>query len=500
MAVRGSVRVNMPAGVLPLLTSAQGRADKAAPGALLVGATLSIISGAAAYAILCCLRNRDEMSKAGVACCGEEVQRANSTAESLALPTHEEIIAQAREEIRKATDEADAARAATLVTSTARATNQAARAAKQADAVRTDKNEEATNEEATNLYGEISYMVAGQRVRTEYAIDHKHHGTIKHWVDGKHTRTEYAAGHEDHGVIHHWSGGKHVRIEYALGHEKHVPQAEPVQVEQGGDSPKSLGNSAQPISRTNIRRQMAARAATHFPGATHGHPHGIPPPNPERKADPPATPQRKVLFARGQDAPSPELVDGGLPPPSTPLQTPSSSSPSLLQLAVDSPKSLVKATVGATMAVSEGTEHATKLVLSIGSAAFESTAEAFSAIGAASIKSIETMSKLDPTAGFQWVFGANVDESDEGLAKTFASVDTDASGSITADEFRGYINKVHGKGLDEGTLQAMISSADTNHDGKVDLDDFKAALRRPSFAKSYARERVHGTGKGVLVT
>ena len=88
-----------------------------------------------------------------------------------------------------------------------------------------------------------------------------------------------------------------------------------------------------------------------------------------------------------------------------------------------------------------------------------------------------TFEALGVNAAFQSVFGADIDKSDEGLAKAFASVDADGSGKISADEMKGYITKVYGKGISEDVLTAMMKAADTDGDGEVDLDEFKKIMR-----------------------
>ena len=80
-------------------------------------------------------------------------------------------------------------------------------------------------------------------------------------------------------------------------------------------------------------------------------------------------------------------------------------------------------------------------------------------------------------AAFQSVFGADIDRSDLGLEAAFKEVDTDYSGKISAEEMRSYISKLYGKALDEKVLTDMMAAADTDHDGEVDLDEFKAIMR-----------------------
>lgn len=91
----------------------------------------------------------------------------------------------------------------------------------------------------------------------------------------------------------------------------------------------------------------------------------------------------------------------------------------------------------------------------------------------------EAFSKLGAAAGFQSIFdgfGA-IDKSDEGLAKLFASVDTDGSGKISEDEMKKAIEKAYGKALDDKVLKEMMAAADTNNDGEIDLEEFKVIMR-----------------------
>jgi len=85
--------------------------------------------------------------------------------------------------------------------------------------------------------------------------------------------------------------------------------------------------------------------------------------------------------------------------------------------------------------------------------------------------------KLGVTAGFQAVFGADIDKSDEGLAKKFVEVDADGSGKISTEEMRNAIVAMYGEKLPEDTLEKMMKAADTDGDGEVDLEEFKVIMR-----------------------
>lgn len=94
----------------------------------------------------------------------------------------------------------------------------------------------------------------------------------------------------------------------------------------------------------------------------------------------------------------------------------------------------------------------------------------------------ETFSKLGAAAGFQSIFGADIDKSDEGLEKAFKDVDTDGSGKISEDEMKAAIEKMYGKALDDKVLKEMMAAADTNNDGEIDV-------RRRCTLRSHRRTR-----------
>jgi len=89
----------------------------------------------------------------------------------------------------------------------------------------------------------------------------------------------------------------------------------------------------------------------------------------------------------------------------------------------------------------------------------------------------DTFAKLGAAAGFQSIFGADVDKSDAGLETAFKSVDSDNSGKISEDEMKTAITKMYGKALDEKVFKEMMAAADTNNDGEIDLDEFKVIMR-----------------------
>jgi len=93
----------------------------------------------------------------------------------------------------------------------------------------------------------------------------------------------------------------------------------------------------------------------------------------------------------------------------------------------------------------------------------------------------DAFEKLGAAAGFQammgGVFGGDIDKSDEGLAKLFASVDTDGSGKISEVEMKEAVAKAYGKPLEEDVFQKMMKTADTDGDGEIDLEEFKVIMR-----------------------
>ena len=90
----------------------------------------------------------------------------------------------------------------------------------------------------------------------------------------------------------------------------------------------------------------------------------------------------------------------------------------------------------------------------------------------------------DGVAGFQsligGLFGGDTDQSDAGLEKMFNSMDEDRSGTLSETEMKAAINKVYGQSglvVDESAFRTMMRAADTNNDGEVDLEEFKAMMR-----------------------
>jgi len=91
----------------------------------------------------------------------------------------------------------------------------------------------------------------------------------------------------------------------------------------------------------------------------------------------------------------------------------------------------------------------------------------------------ETFEKLGVNKGFQSVLslGQDLDTSDESLEAQFKSIDADSSDKISPDEMKGFITKFYGKELDGDLMDKMMTAADTNKDGEIDIAEFKAIMR-----------------------
>ena len=83
------------------------------------------------------------------------------------------------------------------------------------------------------------------------------------------------------------------------------------------------------------------------------------------------------------------------------------------------------------------------------------------------------------------MIGRTMDKSDAGLAEAFRAIDLDGSGKLSPSELRSYIFEAYSSiGPDGATLtvgpgvvERMMQAADTNKDGELDLDEFKAVMR-----------------------
>ena len=100
------------------------------------------------------------------------------------------------------------------------------------------------------------------------------------------------------------------------------------------------------------------------------------------------------------------------------------------------------------------------------------------ATGSLVISGLEkTFETLGVTAGFQAIFGEDIDKSEAGLEAAFAKVDKDQSGKISPEEMKAYIMSRYKKGLAEEAIDEMMATADTNDDGEIDLAEFKIIMR-----------------------
>ena len=88
---------------------------------------------------------------------------------------------------------------------------------------------------------------------------------------------------------------------------------------------------------------------------------------------------------------------------------------------------------------------------------------------------------LGPPNNFQAnlinALGINV-FSDEEFEATFAKVDKDGSGAITPDEVEELLTQTYGFPPLEEEVKMFMDEFDLNNDGKVELEEFKAALSR----------------------
>ena len=108
----------------------------------------------------------------------------------------------------------------------------------------------------------------------------------------------------------------------------------------------------------------------------------------------------------------------------------------------------------------------------------------------------KTLETLGVTAGFQAVFGEDIDRSDAGLEAAFASVDANQSGHIDSSEMRAFIQRLYEddmprRALDR-TIAKMMAAADKNKDGEIDLNEFKVIVR--------AGPKVSAAGKAAMAT
>jgi hypothetical protein len=144
-------------------------------------------------------------------------------------------------------------------------------------------------------------------------------------------------------------------------------------------------------------------------------------------------------------------------------------------MALDTTKAAGTMAVDTTTAVGTAAVDTTK-------AAVETTVETTKAAGDLVLSGVaSTFETLGVTAGFQSVMGAmmggEIDTSDEGLEKLFKEIDDDSSGKISEEEMKIAITKLYGKELDDKLIKDMMTAADTDKDGQVDIDEFKTIMR-----------------------
>ena len=89
---------------------------------------------------------------------------------------------------------------------------------------------------------------------------------------------------------------------------------------------------------------------------------------------------------------------------------------------------------------------------------------------------------------FQALFDKSIDKSDKGLAKAFEKIDTNGNGTLDAAEIRAFITKAYlritGNLIKEQMLTDMMSAADADGNGEVDLEEFKVIMRAGGDAAS----------------
>ena len=68
------------------------------------------------------------------------------------------------------------------------------------------------------------------------------------------------------------------------------------------------------------------------------------------------------------------------------------------------------------------------------------------------------------------------DEWLESMRTAFASFDTDNSGSISVEELREVLVKNLGQQVSDDELDRLVQLADSNGDGEIDFEEFKALM------------------------
>jgi hypothetical protein len=100
----------------------------------------------------------------------------------------------------------------------------------------------------------------------------------------------------------------------------------------------------------------------------------------------------------------------------------------------------------------------------------------------------------------QAVFGEDLDKSDAALEAAFALADVSPKmGTLDAHEMRAYIKSVYKNGIDDKTIDEMISKGDMDKDGELSLSEFKAIMRAGPKKSSGAIGGAVDAGVGATV-
>ena len=100
----------------------------------------------------------------------------------------------------------------------------------------------------------------------------------------------------------------------------------------------------------------------------------------------------------------------------------------------------------------------------------------------------------------QAVFGEDLDKSDAALEAAFALVDVSPKmGTLDAHEMRAYIKSVYKNGIDDKTIDEMISKGDMDKDGELSLSEFKVIMRAGPKMSSGAIGGAVDAGVGATV-
>ena len=100
----------------------------------------------------------------------------------------------------------------------------------------------------------------------------------------------------------------------------------------------------------------------------------------------------------------------------------------------------------------------------------------------------------------QAVFGEDLDKSDAALEAAFALADVSPKmGTLDAHEMRAYIKSVYKNGIDDKTIDEMISKGDMDKDGELSLSEFKVIMRAGPKKSSGAIGGAVDAGVGATV-